>query len=160
VDANDALLQDISVTSNGNVMASVSSDSLYLSAVNFVGFDTLLIMVADDSGAVAKDTFVVEVQEVTALEDLITPKKFALRQNYPNPFNPATMIRYQLAKNSKISLKIYDISGREITTLIDKNQPAGEYSVNFDARGLASGVYIYRLQAGSFEQTRKMMLLR
>jgi len=88
------------------------------------------------------------------------PGDFALYQNYPNPFNPETDITYRVVAKSKISLKIYDISGREVKTIVDGIQPAGEYSVSFDASGLASGIYIYKLQAGQFVQSRKMLLLR
>ncbi len=86
--------------------------------------------------------------------------KYRLYQNYPNPFNPNTVISYQLAVNSKVQLTIYDISGKKIKTLVNKRQNAGQQSVTFNATGLASGIYIYKLKAGSFEQNRKMILLR
>jgi hypothetical protein len=88
------------------------------------------------------------------------PKTFALEQNYPNPFNPSTTIRYQLPQSATVSLKIYDVLGREVQTLVNERQAAGQYSVPFNADGLASGVYFYRLQAGSFVQTKKMMLIK
>jgi len=92
------------------------------------------------------------------------PRKYALEQNYPNPFNPSTQIRYSLEKSGMVNLKVYDVIGREVATLVNTNQDAGSYSVNFDAakagRGLASGVYFYRLEAGSFVATHKMMVLK
>jgi len=88
------------------------------------------------------------------------PMEFKLQQNYPNPFNPTTTISYQLYKKSNVQLTIYDITGREIKTLINQNQTSGQHSTNFDASGLASGIYIYNLKAGNFEQSRKMLLLR
>jgi hypothetical protein len=84
---------------------------------------------------------------------------FQLNQNYPNPFNPSTKISYQLHQDSDIILKVYDITGREIKTLVNTKQSAGKYSVSFDASNLASGIYFYRLKASTFEQSRKMMLL-
>ena len=98
-----------------------------------------------------------------------TITKFSLQQNYPNPFNPATIIKYSLpavkTRNTlSVQLKIYDILGREVRTLINKKQSTGNYQVQFDATGLPSGVYIYRLTAIggniSSKQTRKMVLLR
>ncbi len=88
------------------------------------------------------------------------PKEFVLAQNYPNPFNPSTIIRYELPTTSDVSLKIFDMLGREVTTLVNTRQAAGTYEVNFNATGLASGVYFYRLQAGPFMQTKKMMLVK
>lgn len=88
------------------------------------------------------------------------PEKPQLRQNYPNPFNPATKIRYSLPKAGFVTLKIFDILGTEIQTLVNEKQVAGQYSVVFDAKNLASGIYFYRLAAGNFVQTRKAILLR
>lgn len=88
------------------------------------------------------------------------PEGFELSQNYPNPFNPSTVISYKLAANSLVTLKVYDITGREIATLINGQKTAGDHQVTFDASGLASGIYIYRLQSGSNTLTRKMMLIK
>jgi len=88
------------------------------------------------------------------------PAEYALMQNYPNPFNPATIIRYDIPTEANVSLKVYDIVGREVATLINEKQRAGEHRMVFDGRGLAGGVYLYRLQAGSFSDTRRLILLR
>jgi hypothetical protein len=88
------------------------------------------------------------------------PRVFALDQNYPNPFNPTTVIRYQLPVASHVELKVYDILGREVTTLVNEQKPAGYYTVQFNAAGLASGVYFYRMKAGDFLETRKLTLIR
>ncbi|MDZ7766264.1 MAG: T9SS type A sorting domain-containing protein [Melioribacteraceae bacterium] len=85
---------------------------------------------------------------------------FSLSQNYPNPFNPTTSIEYQVSSIEKVSLKVYDILGREIKTLVNEVKSPGSYDVQFDASQLASGVYFYRLTAGDFVQTKKMILLR
>jgi len=105
------------------------------------------------------------------MDDEKIPTEFILSQNYPNPFNPSTVIRYQLPVTSQISIKVYDILGNEVATLVDEFKPAGSYEVEFNtstpAGELASGVYVYRLQtapsAGSgqaFTETKKMVLLR
>ena len=88
------------------------------------------------------------------------PNRFSLSQNYPNPFNPSTKIVYQIPVKALVTLKVYDILGREVTTLVDAQQNAGQYHVTFDGSRLASGVYFYRIQAGSFIQTKKLMLLK
>ncbi len=84
----------------------------------------------------------------------------SLSQNYPNPFNPTTTIRYELSANSVVSLKVYDVLGREVKTLVNEFKPAGTYAVEFDASGLASGVYFYRIKAGVFTSMKKMLLVK
>jgi PKD repeat protein len=87
-------------------------------------------------------------------------ENFSLNQNYPNPFNPSTRITYSIQKAGIVSLKVYDILGREVATLVNGYQPANNYSVIFDASDLASGIYLYKLKTGDFVQTRKMILLK
>jgi len=88
------------------------------------------------------------------------PIEYALKQNYPNPFNPITTIKYQIPKISFVTLKVYDVLGSEIATLVNEEKPIGNYTVEFDATSLPSGVYFYRLQSGDFVETKKMVLLR
>ena len=85
---------------------------------------------------------------------------YHLSNNYPNPFNPSTKINYSITKQSYVTLKVFDVLGREIETLINKEQPQGNYEVEFDAPTLTSGIYFYRIQAGNFVDTKKMILLR
>jgi hypothetical protein len=88
------------------------------------------------------------------------PKTYALGQNYPNPFNPSTSIEFALPKPGFVTLKIYNTLGEEVATLVSEKLPAGKHQRVWEAQGLASGVYLYRLQAGEFVQTRKLILLR
>jgi hypothetical protein len=88
------------------------------------------------------------------------PTKMGLYQNYPNPFNPVTTIKYDLPKDSHVSLKIFELTGREVTTLVKEKKMAGNYSITFDGGHLASGVYFYQLKSGDFMETKKMILLR
>ena len=88
------------------------------------------------------------------------PRDFSLDQNYPNPFNPVTTITYALPKPSEVRLSIYDQVGREVFLLVNERRNAGVYEVKFDAAGLSSGVYFYRIQAGDFTQTKRLLLLK
>ena len=106
------------------------------------------------------------------VEDFYNPMitSFELFQNFPNPFNPSTTIKYSIPQSSQVVVKVFDILGNEITILVDENKPAGRYEVEFSAKGgsasggnaysLPSGVYFYRIQAGSFIDTKKMILLK
>jgi len=86
--------------------------------------------------------------------------KFSLSQNYPNPFNPTTKIKYSVPQLSFVTLKVYDVLGREVLTLANEERPIGSYEVEFNATGLTSGMYFYKLQAGSYAVTKKMLLLK
>jgi hypothetical protein len=88
------------------------------------------------------------------------PKTFELYQNYPNPFNPITQIRYRLPVSSKVRLEVFDMLGRRIATLVEARQEAGEYQMRFNAENLPSGMYLLRLQAGGFSDTKKMLLVK
>jgi hypothetical protein len=88
------------------------------------------------------------------------PKEFGLLQNFPNPFNPSTTIAYDLPRDTRVTLKLYDILGREVTTLVNEDEKAGHKTIAWSSEDVASGVYYYRLQAGEYVSTRKMILLR
>ena len=87
------------------------------------------------------------------------PTEFSLKQNYPNPFNPSTVISYALPSQSYVTIKVYDILGNEVASLVNKEQAEGEYKITFDANNLSSGIYFYKLTAGNFVNTMKMILL-
>lgn len=97
---------------------------------------------------------------VSVDDELSFPESFSLEQNYPNPFNPTTNIGFRIAEFGFTILKVYDVLGKEIATLVNEEKPAGSYEVEFDASGLSSGIYFYKLQAGSFLETKKMLLLK
>ena len=88
------------------------------------------------------------------------PVAFRLHQNYPNPFNPSTIIKYELHKSSMVTLSVYDMLGREVSVPVNERRDAGVHEVTFDGSGLASGVYFYRLQAGGFVQSKRLVLLK
>lgn len=98
---------------------------------------------------------------VSSVRDLdVIANSFELQQNYPNPFNPSTIIKFAIPKESKVSLKVYNLLGQEISTLLNQELKAGSYEVDFKASNLASGIYFYSIEAGSFSATKKMMLLK
>ena len=92
--------------------------------------------------------------------DTSIPNYFSLKQNYPNPFNPTTVISWQLFADSKINIKVFNVLGSEIATIVDEELPAGNYDVQFDASNLTSGIYFYKLSANQFSETKKMTLVR
>ena len=97
---------------------------------------------------------------VSVEDELPLPTEFRLEQNFPNPYNPSTTIQYVIKERSSVELVLFDVLGREVEVLVNEEQDAGFYKVNFNAGRLASGIYFYRLQAGSFVDTKKMILLK
>jgi hypothetical protein len=88
------------------------------------------------------------------------PIEFSLEQNYPNPFNPSTKIKFSIPQGEYVSLRVFDILGNEIATLVNEKREPGTYEVTFDAANLTSGVYVYKLDAGDFVQTKKLVLMK
>jgi len=101
-----------------------------------------------------------QIQKESIDEKLSKPEEFKLSQNYPNPFNPSTKIRYSVPEMGFVTLKVYDVVGSEVATLVNEEKPAGSYEIDFDSSDLTSGIYFYRLQANDFTQIRKMILLK
>ncbi|MBI5401839.1 MAG: T9SS type A sorting domain-containing protein [Ignavibacteriae bacterium] len=93
-------------------------------------------------------------------ESSVNPQCFTLYQNYPNPFNPNTVIKYSLEKSGFVSLKVYDIMGKEMKILVNENKNIGDYEVNFHSENLASGIYFYRIKSGNFSETKCMLLIK
>jgi hypothetical protein len=93
-------------------------------------------------------------------DEPISEMQYDLLQNYPNPFNPETNIKYTVKSRGYVTLKVYDILGNEIITLVNEEKPAGNYEVKFNGSGLASGIYIYKLTSGNFIKARKLLLLK
>jgi hypothetical protein len=106
------------------------------------------------------DDLELSMDVVSDVEDQTQPLTFQLEQNYPNPFNPSTRIKYQIAENDFVSLKVYDVLGNEVATLVNEEQTMGNYSATFNASSLSSGTYFYKLQTGSFVETKKMVLMK
>ncbi len=134
--------------------------------VTVFGVDSVLLQLVDEEGTVFATHTIKDVQ-TNVSEVAEVPTEFALYQNYPNPFNPLTVIKYTIGGVrdqglgvSNVSLVVYDILGREVVALVDEKKVPGSYEVTFDGTGLASGVYIYRLTAGAFAESRTMLHLK
>ena len=100
---------------------------------------------------------------INAADQLIAsdvPTEFAVEQNYPNPFNPTTMINFAVPEAGHVSVKVYNMLGQEVATLVNEVRDAGNHTVTFDAAGLTNGVYLYVMESGSFSETRRMTLLK
>jgi hypothetical protein len=122
-----------------------------------------VIGVASNSSNISKVGFWYQASDiVTSVEQISNtpPKEFRLQQNYPNPFNPATTIEFALPKRSLVKLQVFDVLGRRVAILLDRELQPGEYKMVFEAEGLPSGVYFYRIQAEGFVRTKKLILLR
>ncbi len=150
----------IHFTSNGGLnwiaQTPPTANRIYRS-INFT--DSLNGWVVGDSGIILKTTTGGVLTDFTNISSEI-PEKFSLLQNYPNPFNLNTIINYQLSIFSFVSLKVYDVLGNEVAALVYEKQNAGIYSVEFDGSGFSSGVYLYRLEAGDFSETKRMVFLK
>ena len=100
------------------------------------------------------------IDNLVLIEENLIPKRYELSQNYPNPFNPSTTIKYQIPNSGKVTLTLYNVLGREIKTILNSYQNAGQYEIKFDASGLPSGVYFYKLTSGSFSDLKKLILVK
>ena len=120
------------------------------------------VLVSDGSEQTASEpkSAMLERGQITSNEDMTTPSQFNLDQNYPNPFNPNTNIEFSLAQSGQATLKVYNLLGQEVATLLNTNLSAGAHTVNFDASELSSGVYIYQLQANNQTLTKRMTLIK
>ncbi len=132
-------------------------DAIMVTDLNIQDGAGKVILTSHGNGAYRRDLFrtITDVDKNSKL-----PVKFVLEQNYPNPFNPITTIKYNVASNDNISIKVYDILGNSIATLVNEQKEAGEYEAVFDASNISSGIYFYVLQAGDFREMKKMVLLK
>ena len=125
--------------------------------------DIMVPSTQPDSGAVEINHMTVLISSsFTDVKDIKTetPAEYSLSQNYPNPFNPATTISYQIPSYNHVTIKVYDMLGKELQTIVDENKPQGNFNVTFNAGSLTSGIYFYRMQAGNFIDTKKFIVLK
>lgn len=164
VDDADSTLHFSFAASNDSLKRAFNAKTgvLTLTAPGFIGKAKLFITVRDDSNATARDTIAVHVDNTTDVAESNSeiPTEFVLLQNYPNPFNPTTLIRFGLPQASEVKLEIFDLSGQRVATLLNERRAAGFHAVAFNAAGLSSGTYFYRLTAGSFGERKKLLLVK
>ncbi len=156
------------VTENGvgrfgdfNIALSANTSHTFVPDWDNVSGTQLTVLVDFGNDGTIDDTLYIEnTVDVKDEGSLLSPNVYNLAQNYPNPFNPTTTIQYSIPQGSNVTLKVYDILGNEVAALVNEEKERGVYTVNFDASHLASGMYLYRLQAGSFVETKKMILIK
>lgn len=144
-----------------NVQVGTDSNYNYKSFALFPTprIDTVKVKIANAVNF-KEEIWFVHVESATGVEDEIVVSEFSLEQNFPNPFNPTTSIEYLVPSNEFVSLKVYDMLGNEISTLVNENKNAGKYRVSFNASKLTSGLYLYKMNAGNFTSVKKMMLVK
>ncbi|MCP9291483.1 fibronectin type III domain-containing protein [Gracilimonas sediminicola] len=145
-----------------DVQFSATDKSLTFTAPDYTGEVLFTLKVTDLDGGTAEAKIVIVVDDIITSSESIEeiPTEFSLSQNYPNPFNPTTQITYQLPNAAAVSFRVYDMTGREVYSIINQQKSAGEHTVKFDASNLSSGIYIYQLKAGSFIETKRMTLIK
>jgi len=149
---------------NGDSLIDLSEKNLSFSTTDYPDGDyRIFVEASDEYGNSTIDSMDVKfknnISSVSEIRDKVT-FEFKLRQNYPNPFNPETKIQYSTPQSSFVTLKVYDLLGREIRILVNEFQQSGTYLVDIDASKLASGIYFYELKIGSFSKVRKMLVMR
>jgi len=139
-----------------------SSDDVCLSVQQTPGGGYILGGYTGSYGAGSEDFWLVKTGPELATEPIMNPlpAEYVLHQNYPNPFNPSTRISFDLTRANHVSLKVFDLLGREVAILTDETHPIGTHRATFDGSGLPSGIYFYHLQAGDFAMTKKMVLMK
>jgi hypothetical protein len=156
LNTGEGTLSDVTDLGDGTYIAVITSP-------NSIGTDTVsaTVISGTDTVTLFQKVFVVYITPTSVQSfDSPNPEIFYLFQNYPQPFNPATTIKYQIPELSFVKLTVFDLLGNEIVTLVNKKKQRGIYEVNFNADGLASGVYIYKLTAGNFTASKKLILLK
>jgi uncharacterized Zn-binding protein involved in type VI secretion len=120
----------------------------------------MTVLIGDAALSQARDSLQQDLTRIGENDPATPPVVYTLNQNHPNPFNPATIITYQLPKAGHVELNIYNMLGQKVATLVSERQSAGQYQVEWNASNFASGIYYYDIQAGTFRQIKKMILLR
>lgn len=141
---------------NPNDTVTIVASQLIKRGNSYLSSVTLLKNYADLAWSVYNSGFIVGIKNITTS----IPTEYSLSQNYPNPFNPATKIKFAIISSSNVKITVYDVTGKEVQTLVNERLQAGTYETTFEGSALTSGVYFYRLQAGDFSETKRMMMIK
>jgi photosystem II stability/assembly factor-like uncharacterized protein len=174
VSGTSKILEDVSYTETnsatavgyeGTILHSSNGGNRWTNQVSNTGRRLMAVSFADSNNgtAVGENGTILHTTSggITFLEVYEElPKEFSLSQNYPNPFNPVTKIKYSIPQSSKVVIKVFDILGNEIETLVNEEKPAGTYEITWFAEGLPSGIYFYQLKTGKYVETKKMLLMK
>ena len=162
--ANSGIESPILTTETGLVVVGCTGGDIYIMkdlSANTEGNENLNLSWPTFKGNNMRNKVTRIITSVTGVKDITgLPTSFNLSQNYPNPFNPSTVINYQIPMNTFVSLKVFDMIGNEVLTLVDELKAPGYYSVNFNASSLSTGVYLYQLKAGDFVSTKKLIIMK
>jgi outer membrane protein assembly factor BamB len=151
------------ISSEGELLWKIPLDGYYVDNSTAIGSDGTLYIGTNFGSlhTMGENTLIAIRDTVTSVQNInLSELNYSLQQNYPNPFNPVTHIIYSIPQSSRVTVKVYDILGKQVAKLVDKYQSAGEYDVIFSADELVSGIYFYRLQAGNYADVKKMLLLK
>jgi photosystem II stability/assembly factor-like uncharacterized protein len=156
------------VGNNGTILATTDGGTNWFIDPNVANITTanlydVFAIPSEETGWVVGDSGIIRISGMPVgvePEKEFLPEKYSLSQNYPNPFNPNTTIEYEVPRRDHVMLKVYNIAGQEVATLVDETHDAGVYRTTLDPTGLASGVYIYRLRAGAYSEAKKLVLLK
>ena len=161
IDLNYATANGMGRFANSGVILTANTSHTFIPDWTDLTNSQLVVLVDIGNNGTIDDTL--HLNNTVDVEDqglMLSPNSYNLAQNYPNPFNPTTTVQYSIPQRSDVILKVYDVLGNEVVTLVNEEKPAGVYTINFDASQLASGIYLYRLQAGNFVETKKMILIK
>ena len=143
------------------------SDTIWIAPDNWIVQDIIPGQYIDNLGFLGVDPFSILGLDTRLTDEIVNvandesvPNDFILGQNYPNPFNPSTTIKYTIPTSEFVTLKIYDVLGKEVAALVNEEKPAGSYEEDFNAAGFSSGIYFYTINAGSFIETKKMIFIK
>ena len=157
IDPTDPLVDDpVMIPSFSSQTLAVGDSAVYFVSAGYGANQAEMLA----SMAQAEDKYTTLFAATSVNESEILPSAYSLSQNYPNPFNPSTKISFQIPQSENVTLKIYNVLGKEVATLINGKMAAGKHDVDFSAEGLSSGLYFYSLKAGSFQETKKMILIK
>jgi plastocyanin len=153
---HNVVADDGSFTNGPASSSAWTYDKVFTSVGNFQYY----CVIHGSAGGIGMSGIIRVISSTGIKDNAVQPDRFIVEQNYPNPFNPTTTIRYALPQSGLVTVKVFNILGDELATLVNREESAGSHEIQFDAANLTSGIYFYRIQAGNVIQTKRMLLLK